>query len=56
MHTVILMSGKSHPENHSAYLERDQGNYTDVDLKLSPGLQVISCTLERGGGQWRFED
>ena len=32
-------------ENYFAHLERDQGNYTDEDLKLSPGLQVISCSL-----------
>ena len=37
-------------ENYFAHLERDQGNYTDEDLKLSPGLQVISCSLKGGGG------
>ena len=37
-------------ENYFAHLERDQGNYTDEDLKLSPGLQVISCSLRGGGG------
>ena len=40
-------------ENYFAHLERDQGNYTDEDLKLSPGLQVISCSL-RGGVQWKI--
>ena len=42
-------------ENYFAHLERDQGNYTDEDLKLSPGLQVISCSLKGGGGvQWKI--